>query len=169
MRRVVSTWPMRRIFLWWKVIQPIMPTAPRTAGPCQAGGRSFSSIGSRRFNWRSQAPAIPDCYCVGQAQIGIRSSTSTRPATLTAPTLQDWTIADVTTSTFSPSPVMNNSYSGHHYFALDNLDRPRFLYQTSYTEAFYVYCDTACTSAANWWKYPINAAIFSDPIYISLR
>ena len=73
-----------------------------------------------------------------------------------------WTIVDVTTSPFSPSPVMNNSYSGHHYFALDNLDRPRFLYQTSYTEAFYVYCDTACTSASSWWKYSINAAIFND-------
>ncbi len=69
-----------------------------------------------------------------------------------------WTIADVTTSAFSPSSVMNNSYSGHHYFALDNLDRPRFLHQTSYTEAFYVYCDAACTSAASWWKYPINCS-----------
>jgi hypothetical protein len=57
---------------------------------------------------------------------------------------------------------MNNSYSGHHYFALDNLDRPRFLYQTTYTEGFYVYCDTACTNAASWWKYPIAAAIFND-------
>jgi hypothetical protein len=73
----------------------------------------------------------------------------------------NWTIADVTTTTFSP--VFVNSYSGHHYFALDNLDRPRFLYQTSYTEAFYVYCDTACTSAASWWKYPINVVMFSDP------
>ena len=74
----------------------------------------------------------------------------------------NWTIADVTTSTFSPSVVMDNSYSGHHYFALDNLDRPRFLYQDTYTDAFFVYCDTACTSAASWWKYPINVAIFSD-------
>jgi len=74
----------------------------------------------------------------------------------------NWTIADVTTSAYFPSPFMNNSYSGHHYFALDNLDRPRFLYQTTDTEAFYVYCDTACTDALSWWKYPINAAIFSD-------
>ncbi len=79
--------------------------------------------------------------------------------------ISGWTIVDVTTSPFSPSPVMNNSYSGHHYFALDNLDRPRFLYQTSYTEAFYVYCDTACTSTVmdNWWEYPLNSVMFSDP------
>jgi hypothetical protein len=72
----------------------------------------------------------------------------------------NWTIADVTTTTFSP--VFVNSYSGHHYFALDNLDRPRFLYQDSYSKAYYVYCDTACTSAASWWVYPINVDIFTD-------
>ena len=71
-----------------------------------------------------------------------------------------WTYADVTTTAFSP--VFDNSYSGHHYFALDNLDRPRFLYQDSYTDAFYVFCDTDCTNALSWWKYPINVVIFSD-------
>jgi hypothetical protein len=71
-----------------------------------------------------------------------------------------WTYADVTTTTFSP--VFENSYSGHHYFALDNLDRPRFLYQDSYTAAYYVYCDTDCTNYLNWLKYPINKDIFSD-------
>jgi hypothetical protein len=70
----------------------------------------------------------------------------------------NWTIADVTTTTFSG--VYLNSYSGHHYFALDNQDRPRFLYQDTYTIAYYVYCDTACTSAASWWKDPINADIY---------
>ena len=125
------------------------------------GGRSFSSIVSRRFNWRSPVPAIPDCYCVGQAQIGIQNSTSTRPATLNCTNPASWAYADVTTTTFSP--VFENSYSGHHYFALDNLDRPRFLYQDSYSDAFYVYCDSACTNASNWWKLPINVVIFSDP------
>ncbi len=72
-----------------------------------------------------------------------------------------WTYADVTTTTFSP--VFDNSYSGHHYFALDNLDRPRFLYQDSYSAAYYVYCDTDCTNALSWWKFPINIVIFSDP------
>lgn len=72
----------------------------------------------------------------------------------------NWTIADVTTTTFSP--VFVNSYSGHHYFALDNLDRPRFVYQDTYTKAYYVYCDTACTSADSWWSYPINVDIFTD-------
>jgi hypothetical protein len=72
----------------------------------------------------------------------------------------NWTYTDVTTTTFSP--VFDNSYSGHHYFALDDLDRPRFLYQDSYTTAYYVYCDTACTNAASWWKYPVNVDIFAD-------
>ncbi|MDO8473753.1 MAG: hypothetical protein Q7T05_08055 [Dehalococcoidia bacterium] len=72
----------------------------------------------------------------------------------------NWTIVDVTTTAFSP--VYVNSYSGHHYFALDNLDRPRFLYQNTYTEAFYVYCDTTCTSPENWLKYPVNVDIFTD-------
>jgi len=73
----------------------------------------------------------------------------------------NWTIADVATSTYSP--VYVNSYAGHRYFALDNLDRPRFLYRKTIDDPYYVYCDTACTNAANWWQYPINAAMFSDP------
>ena len=68
-----------------------------------------------------------------------------------------WTIADVTTFTIPPYWV--TTYSLPHYFALDNLDRPRFLYATGW-DAFYVYCDIACTSATSWWKYPINAHIF---------
>jgi hypothetical protein len=72
-----------------------------------------------------------------------------------------WTYADVTTTAFSP--VFDNSYSGHHYFALDNLDRPSFLYQDSYSAAYYVYCDADCTNYLSWFKYPINVAIFSDP------
>jgi len=73
----------------------------------------------------------------------------------------NWTILDVTTSTYSP--VYVNSYSGHHYFALDHLDRPRFLYRKTIADAYYVYCDTDCTNPANWWEYLINAAIVSDP------
>jgi hypothetical protein len=72
-----------------------------------------------------------------------------------------WTYVDVTTTEFSP--VFDNSYSGHHYFALDNLDRPRFIYQDSYTTANYVYCDTDCTNDLSWWYYPISVEIFSDP------
>ncbi len=71
-----------------------------------------------------------------------------------------WSYADVTTTTFSP--VFENSYSGHHTFALDNLDRPRFLYQDSYSVGYYVYCDAVCTNASSWWKYPISIDIFSD-------
>jgi hypothetical protein len=76
--------------------------------------------------------------------------------------LASWTIADVTTSTYSP--VYENSYSGHHYFALDNLDRPRFLYRKTIADAYYAYCDIDCTSTVtgNWYEYPINPAIFSD-------
>ena len=72
----------------------------------------------------------------------------------------NWTIADVATSTYIP--VYLNDYA-RHYFALDNLDRPRFLYRKTDYDAYYVYCDTACTSAASWWQYPINADMFSDP------
>jgi hypothetical protein len=70
-----------------------------------------------------------------------------------------WMIADVTTFTEPPYWVTTDSQP--HYFALDNLDRPRFLYATGW-EAFYVYCDIACTSASSWWKYPINADIFGS-------
>jgi hypothetical protein len=73
-------------------------------------------------------------------------------------TIAGWTIVDVTT--FTEPPYWLSSYSLPHYFALDNLDRPRFLYAADW-DAYYVYCDSACTSATNWWKYPINADIFS--------
>ena len=77
-------------------------------------------------------------------------------------TIAGWTIADVV-PTFTEPPYWGTFYSLRHYFALDNLDRPRFLYAAGW-EAFYVYCDSACTSAANWWKYPINKDIFGSDL-----
>ena len=75
----------------------------------------------------------------------------------------NWTILNVTTSTYSP--VYESSYSGHRTFALDHLDRPRFLYRKTISDAYYAYCDTDCTSTItdNWWEYPLNPAVFSDP------
>jgi hypothetical protein len=75
----------------------------------------------------------------------------------------NWTILDVTTSTYSP--VYVSSYSGHRYFALDHLDRPRFLYRKTISDASYAYCDIDCTSTVtdNWWEYPLNSVMFSDP------
>lgn len=76
-------------------------------------------------------------------------------------TIAGWTIADVTT--FTEPLYWGTFYSLPHYFALDNLDRPRFLY-AAHEDAYYVYCDSACTSAASWWKYPINTDIFGSDL-----
>jgi hypothetical protein len=76
-------------------------------------------------------------------------------------TLASWTITNVTSSTYSL--LYLRSYSGHHTFALDHQDRPRFLYRKTIADAYYVYCDTACTNPANWWEYLINPVIVSDP------
>jgi len=72
----------------------------------------------------------------------------------------NWTIVTVTTSNYKW--VYLKDYPPH-YFALDNQDRPRFLYQKTISDAYYVFCDADCTILTKWWEYPINADIFNDP------
>ncbi len=46
----------------------------------------------------------------------------------------------------------------NNYFTLDHLGRPRFVYadnRNTHSGTFYVYCDTGCTSAANWHEVSI--------------
>jgi hypothetical protein len=73
--------------------------------------------------------------------------------------LAHWTGVDVATSQYLAVYLENYP---RHYFALDNLDRPRFLYRETDSDAYYVYCDTACSTTGTWSRYLIDPLIFSD-------
>ena len=143
MRRVVSTLPMWHMFLLWMVLQPTMPTAPRTARPGQTGGRSVSAIVSSEVQLALTSTGHPRLLMRGKTNYDTQFF-QYAACDVNCTNAANWTISDVTTSTYSP--VYENSYSGHHYFALDNLDRPRFLYRKTIADAYYVYCDIDCTS-----------------------
>ena len=75
--------------------------------------------------------------------------------------LANWTGVNLATSTYSL--VYLKDYP-RHYFALDNQDRPRFLYRKTIDDAYYAYCDTGdCSTTGTWSQYLIDPLIFSDP------
>jgi hypothetical protein len=72
----------------------------------------------------------------------------------------NWTGVDLTTSQYLL--VYLEDYP-RHYFALDNQDRPRFLYRKTINDSYYAYCDTACSTGGAWTQYLLDPLIFSDP------
>jgi hypothetical protein len=74
--------------------------------------------------------------------------------------LANWTGVDLTTAQYSL--VYLKDYP-RHYFALDNQDRPRFLYRKNINDGYYAYCDADCSTTGTWTQYLVDPLIFSDP------
>jgi hypothetical protein len=70
-----------------------------------------------------------------------------------------WTVTDITRVQWD-TDLDTFEYS-YHSFALDPHGRPRFVYQDHYGSihngVFYVFCDTNCSDAANWYEENISA------------
>ena len=73
-----------------------------------------------------------------------------------------WTVVDVVTVNPVASP------GDGHYFALDHLGRPRFIYReidayAGRTGTYYRYCDADCTEEGTWFERRINTELLYDP------
>jgi hypothetical protein len=72
--------------------------------------------------------------------------------------LANWTGIDLTTAQYSL--VYLEDYP-RRYFALDNQDRPRFLYRKNINDGYYAYCDVDCSTGGAWTQYLLDPIIFS--------
>jgi hypothetical protein len=76
-------------------------------------------------------------------------------------TAANWTVTTVAT----PAQFDPDAEGQSQFFALDRLDRPRFIYHdllASPSAYYYAYCDTGCSNAANWSRVALNAQVYGS-------